>query len=98
MTHDQFFSVNNVLREDNEIKQKIKNHDTSLGCIIQKMGAYYDSCKHHTANKNSCARKTNQNRFFYQTVLLLEKTWLLLKMMNSTVLIIFEMINLKLIK
>ena len=73
MSHDQLFSVNNVLREYNEIKQKIKNHDTPLGCIIQKMGAYCDSCKNHTANKNSCARKTNQDIFFYQTVLFVGK-------------------------
>ena len=31
--HDEFVSVNNVLREYNEIKEKLKNHETSLKYI-----------------------------------------------------------------
>ena len=31
--HDEFVSVNNVLREYNKIKEKLKNPETSLKCI-----------------------------------------------------------------
>ena len=38
ISHDEFFSVNNVLREYNEMKEEIKNPETSFeytayGCI-----------------------------------------------------------------
>ena len=32
--HDEFSSVNNVLREYNEMKEEIKNPETSVGYII----------------------------------------------------------------
>ena len=36
ITHDEFVSVNNVLRENNEMKNEIKNPETSVEYIIQK--------------------------------------------------------------
>ena len=33
-SHDEFFSVNNVLREHNEMKEEIKNPETSLECTL----------------------------------------------------------------
>ena len=36
ISHDEFVSVNNVLREYNEIKQELKNPETSMGYILQK--------------------------------------------------------------
>ena len=32
-SHDQFVSVNNVLREYNEMKEKIKTSESSVECI-----------------------------------------------------------------
>ena len=34
ISHDEFVSVNNVLREYNEIKNEIKNPENSVECII----------------------------------------------------------------
>ena len=34
ISHDEFFSVNNVLREYNEMKKEIKNPETSVEYII----------------------------------------------------------------
>ena len=34
ISHDEFISVNNVLREYYEMKQKIKNHETSVEYIM----------------------------------------------------------------
>ena len=36
--HDEFSSVNNVLREYNEMKEEIKNHETSVEYIIKNNG------------------------------------------------------------
>ena len=35
ISHDEFVSVNNVLREYNELKNEIKNSETSVKCIIK---------------------------------------------------------------
>ena len=51
ISHDKFVSVNNVLREYNEMKEEIKNPET-----------YCVSRKKYTTNKNSIVRKTKQNR------------------------------------
>ena len=34
ISHDEFFWVNNVLREYNEMKKEIKNSETSVECTI----------------------------------------------------------------
>ena len=34
INHNEFFSVNNVLREDNKMKQEIKNSDNSVEYAI----------------------------------------------------------------
>ena len=34
ISHGEFFSVNNVLREYNEMKEEIKNFETSAECVI----------------------------------------------------------------
>ena len=36
ISHDKYFSVNNVLREYNEMKEEIKNPETSLEYVISK--------------------------------------------------------------
>ena len=36
ISHDQFVSVNNGLREYHEMKEEIKNPKTSVKCIMQK--------------------------------------------------------------
>ena len=36
ISHDKFISVNIILREYNEIKNKMKNSETSVEYIIQK--------------------------------------------------------------
>ena len=36
ISHNEFVLVNNVLREYNEIKEEIKNPETSMEYIIQK--------------------------------------------------------------
>ena len=50
ISHDEFVSVKNVLREYNEMKKK------------KTMETYCVSCKKYTANENSSVRKTKQNR------------------------------------
>ena len=34
ISHDEFVSVNNVLREYNEMKEETKNPETSLECTL----------------------------------------------------------------
>ena len=63
ITHDEFASVNNVLREYSEMENEIKNPETSVECIIIKtLETYCVSCKKYTENENSNIRKTKQNR------------------------------------
>ena len=54
ISHDKFVSVNNALREHNEIKKETKNPET-----------YCTSCKKYTKNENSNTRKTKQNRLMF---------------------------------
>ena len=58
ISHGEFVSVNNVLREYNE------NTNKNFCAIyyIKTMKRYCVNCKKHTTNKNSNARKTKQNR------------------------------------
>ena len=58
ISHDEFISVNNVLREHYEMKQKIKNHETSVEytIYIKKIETFCASCKKYAANENSSAR------------------------------------------
>ena len=50
ISHNEFFSVNIVLREYNEIKNFV--------WYIKALITYYVSCKKNTANENSSVRKT----------------------------------------
>ena len=54
ISHNEFFSVNNVLREYNETKNSVQ--------YIKAMETYCVSCKKSTENKNSSVRKTKQKR------------------------------------
>ena len=60
ISNDEFVSVNNVLREDNEMKKKFWKFPSI--CYIKTMETYYVSCKKYTKNKNSNVRGTQQNR------------------------------------
>ena len=64
------------------------------------METYFVSCKKNTANENSIVTKTKQNRitFLSNCAICGKKNWILLKIKNSTALIIFEMVSLKWIK
>ena len=63
ISQDNFFSVNNVLRENNEMKEEIKKSAKCCGMYyIKTMETYCVSCKKNTANENSSRRKTKQNR------------------------------------
>ena len=67
ISHDEFVSVNNMLREYNEMKEEIKKSWNFCGiyyikaietcCII--------SSKKNTANENSSATKTKRNRLMF---------------------------------
>ena len=62
---------------------------------MKTMGDYCDICKKYTANKNSSARKTKKNRLMLLSNCAIseKETWLLIKIMNSKILITFEMIK-----
>ena len=62
INHDKFDSLNSVLREYNEVKDKIKNSENTLEYTIKTMETYFVSCKKNAANKNSSFRRTRQNR------------------------------------
>ena len=60
------------------------------------METYHFSWKKNTADENSRNRKVKIDECFYQIVLFVaRKNQLLLKIKNSTISIIFEMISLK---
>ena len=61
LNHDKFVSVNNVLREYNEMREDIKNPPSGV-YSIKTMETYCVSCKNITPNENSCVRKTKQNK------------------------------------
>ena len=63
INHDEFISVNNALREYNEIKEEIKNPENAVEYTKQKQKkTYCVSWKKNTANENSVVRRTKQNR------------------------------------
>ena len=60
INYDKCFSVNKMLREYNEMKEKIKNSENVV-YYIKTMETCFVSCKKNTANKNSNIRRTKQN-------------------------------------
>ena len=63
ISHDEFISVNNVLRENNEMKEEKNNGETSVEYTIWKtMETYCFSYKKYTASEISSIRKIKQNR------------------------------------
>ena len=59
------------------------------------METYCASCKKNTTNGNSSVRKTKQNRLTLLSNCVISGEKLSLKIENSTIFIIFEMISLK---
>ena len=95
ISHDEIVSVNNVFREYNEIKEEIKNPETSMEYIISKQWKRILSVvKDILLTKIQVSEKlTEIDQCFYEIVLFLaSKNQLLLKIKNSTILVIFEMI------
>ena len=63
ISHDEFASVNNVLREYYEMKQKNEKFTNFYGIhYIKTTKTYCFSCKKYTANENSNFRKLNKSR------------------------------------
>ena len=61
--HDDFVSVNNVLQEYYEMKNKlIKSPRNAVLYYIKSMKTFCVSCKKNTASENLSARKAKQNR------------------------------------
>ena len=62
--YEEFFSINNVLREYNEMKKEIKNPVKKYFEIyyIKMIERYWVSCEKNTVKKNSTVRKTKQYR------------------------------------
>ena len=57
-SHDEFVSVNNVLRQHNDIKEEIKKSENFCRIYyIKIMEMYSVSSKRYTANENSRVRK-----------------------------------------
>ena len=57
--HDEFASVNNMLREYNEMKKEIKNPENAVEYTIYKtMKTYFASCK-----KKNTAKKKDSGEF-----------------------------------
>ena len=61
INHDKFVTVNNVLREYNEINKEIKNLKNAVE-YTKAMETYCVSCKKNTTNENSSVRRSKQNR------------------------------------
>ena len=57
ISRDEFFSVNNVLIEQNGMKEEIKNPQNVVECTIQKRWKRIVCCKKNNANKNSNVKK-----------------------------------------
>ena len=63
ISHDEFVSVNNVLRKYNKMKEEIKKPWNFCGIYyIKTMGTYCVSCKKSTSKESSSVRKTKENR------------------------------------
>ena len=58
--HDKFVSMNNVLREYNEIKEEIKNLEKAVEMLIKNNGNV--RCKKNTTEKGSTVRRIKRNR------------------------------------
>ena len=97
--HDKFISVNKVLREYNEIKEEkiLKLPSISYRKNIEPIASVVKNILETKIQVLENKRTKEQNRL---TLLLFvaRKNGLSLKIKNSTVLIIFQMISLKLIK
>ena len=88
ISHDEFVSINNVLREYNSRKEEIKKSWNFCGIhYIKTMETYCGSFKTNTENENLSVRKTKQNRLLFS-----------LQFKKSTISIIIQMISLKWIK
>ena len=103
ISHDQFVPVNNVLREDKEMKEEIKTPQNGMEYIIKKRWKRIMSVvRKILRTKIQVSEKLNKiDQCFYQIVLFMgRKNQGSLKIENSikyysTVLIIFETIILK---
>ena len=60
ISHDEFVSVNNVLREYNEIKEEIKNLETSVIYYIKTMENYCSVVKKILETKIQALEKLNE--------------------------------------
>ena len=60
--HEEFVSVNNVVREYSEIKEKMQNPENSVEYSKKTVEMYCISCKKNTVYTNSSVRKSKQNR------------------------------------
>ena len=61
-SHDEFVSVNNILREYNGMEKRSKKSWSFCGIYyIKPMETYCVSCKKYTKNENSNVRKTKKN-------------------------------------
>ena len=95
ISHEEIPLVNNVLREYNEMKEKLKNH---VKYIIQKQWKPITSVvRKILQEKIPVLKRTEQNRLMlFQIVLFVaRKNRLSLKIKNSTILILFQIIILK---
>ena len=62
ISHDEFVSVKNVLKEYYKLKKKNEKGWNFCGVhYIKIMETYCTCCKKYTANKNSGVKKTKQN-------------------------------------
>ena len=64
ISHDEFVSINDILREYYEIRERRNKKSWNFCGIhyIKTMETYYSSCKKYTGNENSIVQKTKQNR------------------------------------
>ena len=60
ISHDEFVSVNNVLRENNEVKEEIKNLKTSVIYYIKTMENYCSVVKKILETKIQALEKLNE--------------------------------------
>ena len=58
INHDEFV----LLREYNEMKETITNHENAVECTIKKKKMYCVSCEKTTGNKYYSVRRTKQIR------------------------------------
>ena len=95
ISHEEFISINNVLKEYYEMKEEIKKFCNFCGIFyIKSVKNYCVSHKKYAANENWRVAKTKQNRLcFYQVGLFVAReNQFLLRIKN------FQMIRSKSIK